>query len=428
MGGRDQFDWNPKAHQPHNPLSKWQRNLRSIRDLPRHLHLTARVLALAPALLGRYRLLRDTKPAPRPIGDPFGVAIELPEGNDESLLAALRELDITSSIIRIAPWEPRLQATAELLRALESSGVELSVACLQDRRSVVDSSFWSDHLQAVFEALPGPLRRFEIGHAWNRRKWGVWHLGEYLRLVETAAEVADSHPGVSLMGPAVIDFEYHFTIGALRHPLCRRVFDTVTALLYVDRRGAPETPQMGFALSQKLRLLRALTDITMPAGTPCWITEFNWPISVPGEYSPVALDKGFDPEECANYLVRYFLLAIATGACERLFWWQLAAHGYGLVDNLDGRWQRRPAFHAFRHLVQRLRGGTFLKLELTRDLYAFHYTDRDGLRWAAAWSVSGVHTAPWRQEIVVAFNRDGRHIDDPAGTQLNGAPCYFQLT
>ena len=57
--------------------------------------------------------------------------------------------------------------------------------------------------------------RFQIGQAINRSKWGVWNVGEYVSLVRAAEEILRREPGVELLGPSVIDFEYHVTAGVL---------------------------------------------------------------------------------------------------------------------------------------------------------------------------------------------------------------------
>ena len=76
--------------------------------------------------------------------------------------------------------------------------------------------------------------------------------GEYVALARAAEEILRRHPGVELLGPSVIDFEYHVTAAVLnlRRPGFR--FDAVSALLYVDRRGAPENRQAGLDTEDKV--------------------------------------------------------------------------------------------------------------------------------------------------------------------------------
>ena len=108
-------------------------------------------------------------------------------------------------------------------------------------------------------------------------------------------------------------------------------FDAVSALLYVDRRGAPENAQAGFDTVDKVVLLKAIAETAKNAAGRVWITEVNWPLWE-GPHSPAGKSVSVDEESQADYLVRYYLLALGTGLVERVFWWQLVARGYGLID------------------------------------------------------------------------------------------------
>jgi hypothetical protein len=109
---------------------------------------------------------------------------------------------------------------------------------------VRDPERWRSAIEELGERFVPYGKQFQLGQAINRSKWGVWTLREYLALAASAAEVLRRHPGVELMGPAVIDFEYYQTAAAL-NARGDAHFDIVSALLYVDRRGAPENRQMG---------------------------------------------------------------------------------------------------------------------------------------------------------------------------------------
>ena len=59
-------------------------------------------------------------------------------------------------------------------------------------------------------------------------------------------------------------------------------------------------------------------------------------------------------EDAADYLVRYVRMAIGSGHVSRVYWWRLAAHGFGLVDvPPDGSpWRPRPAYRALAALLR----------------------------------------------------------------------------
>ncbi len=55
---------------------------------------------------------------------------------------------------------------------------------------------------------------------------------------------------------------------------------------------------------------------------------------------------------------------VVPGLADQVFWWRLAAHGFGLVDDrAEGGWRKRPAYEAFRFFVQQMRESTFVKKE-----------------------------------------------------------------
>jgi hypothetical protein len=47
----------------------------------------------------------------------------------------------------------------------------------------------------------------------------------------------------------------------------------------------------------------------------------------------------------------YYQQAYATGLVERVYWWQLVAPGYGLVDRYQGVLKKRDAFEQFKKMI-----------------------------------------------------------------------------
>jgi hypothetical protein len=280
-------------------------------------------------------------------------------------------------------------------------------------------------------------RAFQIGQAINRSKWGIWTLGEYVSLARAAAEIFHRYPGVELLGPAVIDFEHHVTAAVLNRKDLGVRFDAVSSLLYVDRRGAPENRQAGFDTEGKVALLKAVAETARNSTGRCWITEVNWPLRE-GPHSPAGRAVSVDEETQADDLVRYYLLALGTGLVERVYWWQLAARGYGLVDPTDSavpaRFRRRPSFFALKTLLRELDGARLESVTpldptpVAPRLYLFRRPD--GGDTAVAWSPGGPATLRLPRPAVSAVGLSGEELPVPGGLEVpvSGSVVYWQLS
>jgi hypothetical protein len=193
-----------------------------------------------------------------------------------------------------------------------------------------------------------------VGNAINRAKWGFYSVSEYLDFFEVSQAARDAcAPLIKLCGPAVIDFEYHHTARALFNARSIQ-FDQVSALLYVDRCRHPMNPQLGvFDAARKIQLLSALTSMSSKVANPqLLITEVNWPIKETAPYAPTSETECVSEDEYEDYMAAYYQMAFATQMVETVYWHQLIAPGYGLVDNRDGRLRRREAFGRYQRMVQ----------------------------------------------------------------------------
>ncbi len=229
----------------------------------------------------------------------------------------------------------------------------------------------------------------------------------------------------------MIDFEYHVTAAVLNLRRAGFRFDAVSALLYVDRRGAPENRQAGLDTAAKVLLLKAIAETARNAAGRCWITEVNWPLKE-GPHSPAGRDVAVDEETQADYLVRYYLLALGTGAVERVFWWQMVARGYGLVDPADpANPRRRPSFHALKTLIGELDGARLeAVLPAPPPIHLYRFRRPDGAEVVAAWSAAerpAMATLP--RPAVSVIGRGGEELAVPNGVEVevSGSPRYFRL-
>ena len=400
---RDKAVWDPLSDQPHQHAGRFERlsvRLGELRDLG---GLAWVVVSHLPKMRRCYRELKEgLYRQPQPWGG-VGVAVRPWEHDPEGLIKALEELGVNNVLLRLHPWQEDHTAEETLARELAGRGCDLSYALPQNRELVRDPERWRSAVTELAERFLPYGRRFQVGQAVNRSKWGVWTLTEYQRMVASASEILRQRGEVEVLGPAVIDYEFHVTAAILNLPSEELYFDIVSSLLYVDRRGAPENRQLGFDTVDKVVQLKAIAETAGNASGRSWITEVNWPLRE-GPHSPAGRAVSVDEEQQADYLTRYYLLALGTGLVERVYWWQLVARGYGLVVRTEsGELRRRPSFRALANLTRHLEGTTFLgplpSAEPVR-LYLFRQADGDEL--VVGWSTGG---------RAATFDFDGKELE-----------------
>lgn len=437
---RERVVWDHLSDQPHLHATPLQKLAVRLGDARTHLAETTAVVGAVPRVMRRYRELQGAlyrEPVPF---TGAGVALRPWPEDPDALLGLVADLGARPVLLRLHPWEPADRDAEEALaEELAARGHEISFAVPQNRELVRDRGRWRAALDEIAERFTPYGRSFQVGQAVNRSKWGVWTPEEYAALVADARErLAAARADVEILGPTVIDFEYHATAALLNLDRPGLDFDAVSALLYVDRRGAPENRQAGFDTTDKVVLLKAIAETAKNARSGrCWITEVNWPLRE-GPHAPAGRSVSVGEEEHADYLVRYYLLALGTGLVERVFWWQMVARGYGLAYPQDGRLARRPAFAAMAHMIRRLDRTTFLGPVPTASadgaeapaarLYRFRRDDGSDL--AVGWSTG---PAPVEADLPAparaAHGRDGEALPTPDGTRVTllPSPTYYEL-
>lgn len=296
----------------------------------------------------------------------FGMGVNLDkEPNTTPYL--IDELGVKKLLIRIPLWEiQRLDAYIAFIKTFKEK--HITVAILQDREHITSPSMTKDHFTQIFEALDGICHTYIIGSTINRAKWGFFSVNEYLDFYAIAYTLKkEKFPNLKLIGSNVIDFELHFTAHTLFH-LQKIHFDAVGTLLYVDRRGAPENTQMGFDLMGKINLIDSLIRLSPKTSNELIITETNWPIKNTAPYAPTSEHECVSEEDYAAFMVRYYLTAFASQKVSCVYWHQLIAPGYGLIDNREGI-RKRSAFEAYKMMLSHLSDALFIRYTHTTDEY-----------------------------------------------------------
>lgn len=418
------FEWNPYADQPHNIAPRKERLKHHLRHADTYFSLAASNLRRAAPVLTLYRKYRKKMYKGQvQIDDPFSLSVSLHGGREDEIVSLLDEIDVRRTLIRIFSWESSgLAQCQRFSKLLFSRDKEVTLALLQNREDVISPSRWSSFLEDVFSRFHSHVSFFEVGHAWNRTKWGVWDYREYLRLARPAVHLAKKY-GVKIVGPAVIDFEFHLYPAVLAEVN----FDKISSLLYVDRMGAPEEKQFGWDTSKKIALLKAVVDGSAKRSQDLWITEVNWPLKGTGKYSPASGKPNVSEEEQADYLVRYYILCVCSGFVQRVYWWQLVAPGYGLVDSRGREWRKRPGFYAMKTMAAHLRGSTFLRKKDHPQAELFSFS-RGEKNFVVCWSSNSAVTYRFPRKIVRVINRDGKEISCLENrVEIDGSPKYVFL-
>lgn len=430
---RDKIVWDYLSDQPHQHAGRFEKLLVRLRDAPSHARQNITCLAAAPRIWRRYRQLEKELHRQPLAWDGVGVCIRPHPEDPEALLAAVEDLGVDKILLRLHPWQEHHTDEEALAAELNRRGYELAFSLPQNRDLVRDPRRWQHSIETLAEIFTPYGRHFQVGQAINRSKWGIWHYGEYLDLAATACEILRRRPGVEVLGPAVIDFEPHATAGVLNRKRHGVYFDAAASLLYVDRRGAPENPQLGFDSIGKAMLVKAIADTAHNCAPRSWITEVNWPLWE-GPHSPAGRSVSVDEESQANYLARFYLLTLASGTVERVYWWQMIARGYGLIAPKDaqesGGLRRRASYATLATLARTLRGCQFEgPLKSPAGTYLYSFSDTDGESLLVGWTRSGSLEVSLDRQPREIIERDGARTEPSKGqkVRLQEAVRYFRL-
>ena len=337
----------------------------------------------------------------------------------ELTLESIKELDVSRILTRLKLWEMDTLNDLEVFLS-KCNNKKVTLKILQDRENVEDLELFQKNIDTIFSTLGTYVDIFEIGSTMNRAKWGFFSADEYNRFYKVAYDLkVKKYPNLKLIGSAVIDFEYHYTAHTLFNMYDYK-YDGISALLYVDRRGAPENSQIGFSLSDKIALLSTMTWLSRKVDQELHLTETNWPISNTAPYAPTSERECVDLESYADFLLRYYLLAFASQQIDSVSWHQLIAPGYGLIDNRNSI-KKYPAYQTYKFMLQTLKKAQFLRLDIKRDYYILQCLVDDTLL-QIHWTLKP--TTLKSEDFFTVYSRDGEIIEDETLT-IGSSPTYI---
>ncbi|WP_292661792.1 hypothetical protein [Nitratifractor sp.] len=362
-------------------LPKEQKRIFRAMNLRTYLGTAAWTLLDLPALSFHYLTL---EPRYKTISrQAVGLFVDPAKNRTTDILQALKELNVSSVAQRIYLDDaflasPDYTRHLQLAKALHTRGYNLTLVLAQTFESF-DTNLTATMDKVVKDFAPY-VDFYQIAEAVNRSKWGVPDKDDYLAFVDAAFDAIHRlDPTAKTLGPSVIDFEWFYTL-YFDH-LAGDRFDIANTLLYVDRVRQPENEQHGFDTDAKIRLFKAIRP-----DTPLWITEVNWPLKDQGRYKPTSNKEAVSETQYRDYMLRYLIIALGSGYVDRVYWWQLFAKGYGLIDHLTLR--RRSAFDALAALQRLLPGSRPLGHRHEDGLYDYRFT-REGRRFRLLWTKDG---------------------------------------
>lgn len=294
-------------------------------------------------------LMKFLKPKFHTNADFYGIGVNLDKGEIQKDL--IDELGVKNLLIRMPLCDiANIDKYVKFAKNFDKKNILINI--IQDRKNIENHALLRQNLEIIFTKFDGICAQFQIANAINRIKWGFFAPKEYLEFYEVAQMLRDEKfPHLELIGPSVIDFEFYYN-ATLMFNFKKINFDKISALLYVDRRGSPKNRQyLLFDLKNKIDLLFALAKISPLSNDEIYITETNYPLENAGIYAPTSQKECVSIENYIKFMKAYHEIAQKSGKIKRVYWHQLIAPGYGLVDNTNGKIVKMPQFYAYKEML-----------------------------------------------------------------------------
>jgi len=352
MEQKTPFIWDEYSDQPHVIRDKSYKKTMRKRYKNDFLKMLGTTLFMFPLSVSLMKLFTKKQSKDFSKEEFYGLGVNLDKGEFQQEL--IEELGVKSLIIRVPLSD--IQNLDKYYEFVKSFGTDKKILLniMQDRVHIEDNDLLKLHIMEIFNTFKDITQEYQIGTTINRAKWGFFAVKEYLDFYKTVQDIRDEkYSTLKLLGPSVIDFEYHYTIRALFNNFPIK-FDKLSSLLYVDRRGAPTNTQMGiFDTKNKIDMLYSLVKLSPKMKSDdIYITEVNWPLSGTAPYAPTSELECVSEDDYSRYMLEYFQIAKDSQKVQKVFWHQLIAPGYGLVDNRDGKIRKTKAFYELQKLLK----------------------------------------------------------------------------
>ncbi len=344
-----EFPWDQYSDQPHILKKEQKKLLRKGHKLD-FLKLIITNLFYFPYLFIKFLFKKEPNPQSSTLNSFYALCVNLDKG--EIQYSLVEELGVKSLQIRVFLNDIKnIQKYVDFAKGF-GDDKEILITIIQDRNHIENKEILEKDIRIIFTAFKGIADEFQIGNAINRIKWEFVSIEEYLSFYKIIQDIRDDEfKEFKLIGSSIIDFEYHFTIRTLFNT-SKIYYDKIASLLYVDRRGSPYCTQYKiFDLKEKIEFLDVIVKSSNRCNNEIYITETNWPLSKTAPYAPTSEKECVDEDTYSKYMIEYFDITKQTNKISKVFWHQLIAPGYGLVDNRDGKIRKTKAFYEFKKMI-----------------------------------------------------------------------------
>lgn len=305
----------------------------------------------------------------------------------------------------------------DFLEALLDAGFAVCLHLVQpfDEVAAMDAEpaqeRWRDFVRMVTDRWGRRLEIIEVGSTVNRRRWAGYSVSGFFQAWAIAWQIL-TDAGVAVAGPNVSDFEPVYNAGVLASLQRARLLPKVhTDNLFVERVSQPEVYDHRIAGRRAGNWLKFntikkasfLQKIGERHGVPeFWCSHVTW--TAPRIYRVL---EDTDQKQ-ADYLSRYFLLAAASGALQRVYWGAFVCRSAGLIDDGTGRYpdhervtlyeesygtpetsRIRPAFKALQAVARLLSGQRYDGVLSDTSGLKAHAFVGETYRFHALWTLNG---------------------------------------
>jgi hypothetical protein len=345
------FIWDKYSDQPYPIKDKvYKKNMRK-KHIFDYIPLILTNLIIFPLSIILIPFFKGNNPKKQNLKKFYGIGVDYEKSSIQKEL--VEELGVKEILIRMPLW--KISQVDDYVEFAKSFGKDKTILLniLQDREHIENTELLSKDIDIIFKKFSPYVKEYQLGNAINRTKWGFFSMKEYLVWYQQIQNIRDNnYKDLKLIGSSVIDFEYHYTIRTLFNFFDIR-YDKFSSLLYVDRRGAPSNRQMIiFDTANKINMLFSILKLSSKSSNDIYITEVNWPLSNTAPYAPTSEKECVSENDYAKYMIEYLDTAKKSNKIKKVFWHQLIASGYGLVDNRDSKIRKTKAFYEFKRLIK----------------------------------------------------------------------------